>query len=236
MTKGAMPGTASDIFTCGLILHELLANVHPYWRDDPAEYAQLVRDYAAKPPLLAGVMPPPATNAEVSAALHRCLSPNPADRPTAAELRAALSGRAPRTATTAAAPATKAAPAAKAAPATKAAPAAKAAAPGTPLTGDRIRLVGAGGQTLQVGVRTELGKHLARQFGGDAEFWDARQCVLERLPDRRWQVVPVPTAANETLLNGEILVGPRPVHDGDVLAVGRKAKGIVKLPLTLRGA
>src|SRR5215207_4401261 len=96
LTRRAMPGLASDVFTCGLILHELLAGVHPYWRDDQAEYAALVRAYAAKPPLLLGVMPEPATNAEVAAALHRSLSPNAADRPTAAELRAVLSGRGPK--------------------------------------------------------------------------------------------------------------------------------------------
>jgi hypothetical protein len=198
----------------------------------------------------------------VSEALHRCLSPDPALRPTAAELRAVLSGRgAARDATkTAAAGATTGAgtakPAARKAPSTRAparptarptaratddvrtAPGARAtaAAPakGSHLTADRIRLVGEGGRALEIGVRTELGKHLALQFGADAEFWDTRQVILERLPDRRWQAVPVPGTANETLLNGEILVGPKPVKDGDVLAVGRKAKGISKLPLTIR--
>ena len=58
--------------------------------------------------------------------------------------------------------------------------------------------------------------------------------MLERLPDRRWQVTPVAGTANETLVNGEVLSAPRPLHDGDVIAVGRKAKGIVKLPLTVR--
>src|ERR687889_481797 len=68
MTRGMAPVLASDVFTCGLMLYELLAGVHPYWRDDQAEYAQLVRAHAAKPPVLAGVMPPPATNEEVSRA------------------------------------------------------------------------------------------------------------------------------------------------------------------------
>jgi serine/threonine protein kinase len=50
MTRGAVPGLASDVFTCGLMLHELLAGAHPYWRDDQAEYAALVRAHAAPPP------------------------------------------------------------------------------------------------------------------------------------------------------------------------------------------
>jgi hypothetical protein len=83
-------------------------------------------------------------------------------------------------------------------------------------------------------VRTELGKHLARQFGADAEFWDARQCVVERLPGGQWQVSPAAGTTNETLVNGQTLAAPRLLRDGDVLAVGRQAKGILKLPLTVR--
>ena len=99
MTRGAIPTAASDIFTSGLILYELLVGVHPYWHEDQAEYAKRVRAYDIKPPALLGLMPAPADNAEVSAILHRCLSPDPAARPTASEIRAALSGRAPKTVT-----------------------------------------------------------------------------------------------------------------------------------------
>jgi hypothetical protein len=239
LTRGATPGTASDVFTCGLILHELLTGANPYWREDQAEYGALVRDYAAKPPALAGVMPAPATNAEVSGALYRCLSPNAAERPTAAELRAVLSGRSARTATAAPAPsaaAAKGATSAKPATAPAAATATTTAARGTPLAGERLRIVGDGGRTIQLGVRTEIGKQLARQFGSDAEYWDARQCVIERRPDRQWQIAPVAGTANETMLNGEVLTAPQPLREGDVIAVGRKAKGIIKLPLRVSGA
>ena len=242
LTRGAVPTLASDVFTCGLILHEMLAGTHPYWRDDQAEYARLVRAHAAAPPALAGVMPPPATNAEVSAALHRCLAPDPALRPTAAELRAVLSGRAARRPEREAAaaagptPAPRGPAAAPAPAATPTAPTAPAAptASGAPILATRLELVGDGGRSLRIGVRTEVGRHLARQFGADAEFWDPRQCVLERRADGRWQVAPLPGTTNETLLNGEIVAAPRPLHEGDVLAVGRRAKGIVKLPLTVR--
>ena len=232
MTRGAVPGLASDVFTCGLILHELLTGVHPYWQDDQAEYARMVRAHAAPAPALAGVMPAPATNAEVSAVLRRCLSLDPAARPSAAALRAVLSGR---TAKRAAPTATRGA-VAGATGATGRAPRPAAAGTRAPITSDRLQLVAPSGKVLQLAVRTEIGKHLTRQFGDDAEFWDVRQCVLERLPDRRWQVAPLADTANETLLNGDVLTGPRPVHDGDVLAVGRKAKGITKLPLTIRAS
>jgi serine/threonine protein kinase len=227
LTRGAVPGPASDVFTCGLMLYELLAGYHPYWQDDQAEYASLVRSYAAKPPALAGVMPGGAANAEVSAALHRCLSPDPAVRPTATELRALLSGRALRSAPPARGPARGAAT-----------PAPRAAAPtplGNPLVSDALVLEAADGRSLRISIRTELGKLLVRQFGPEAEFWDNRQCVVERDGTRRWTLSPLLDAANETLLNGEAITAPRLLRDGDRIAVGRQSKGIMKLPLVVRG-
>ncbi len=217
LTRGSVPVMASDVFTCGLILYELLAGEHPYWRDDPAEYAALVRAYAAKPPALLGSMPPPALNAEVSAALHRCLNPDPAARPTAAALADILSGRG-----------------AKPVPPKKPVTARPSGTVGEPLVSDGIELVSPDGRSLQIGVRTELGKALVRQFGADGEFWDGRQCVLERPDGRQWVISPVAGTANETLVNGKTLVAPQPLRQGDQVAVGRQAKGVMKLPLTAR--
>lgn len=235
MTRGGVPTLASDIFTCGLILYELLAGIHPYWQEDQAEYAQRARAHDIKPPALLGVMPGPASNAEVSSLLHRCLSPDPAARPTAPAIRAALSGRAPKTATESSTPGRARADArpAAATPATAARPATPA---GAPLTSDRIRFVAAGGGSLQIGIRTDMGRSVLRQLGTDAEFWDERQCIVERRTDGQWIVTPVPGTVNETLINGVPLTAPRTLSDGDVLAAGRSAKGISKLPLTARGA
>ena len=240
MTRGSVPGLASDVFTCGLMLYELLAGEHPYWRDDPADYAKLVMAHAAKPPALMGLMQAPASNAEVSAALYRCLSPDPTARPTAAELRAILSGRGataepPKPA--APAPAARApAPRAAAESATRAGPAVSAGARAAtaPIVSDGLELTGPDGRSLRIGIRTELGKVLVRQFGPDGEFWDNRQCVLERNSARQWMVSPVPGTINETLVNGKTITAPTPLRQGDLIAVGRQAKGVVKMPLTVR--
>ncbi|MEO5568771.1 MAG: protein kinase [Gemmatimonadaceae bacterium] len=224
MTRGAVPIPPSDIFTCGLILYELLVGMHPYWQEDQAEYARLARAHDIRPPALLGTMPAPATNAQVSAILHRCLSPDPAKRPTAPMIRAALSGRAPRTSATAGAVARP--PMASTKKTTS--------APGSKLTSDRIQLVAASGECLQVGVRTPIGKAVLRRFGAEAEFWDELQCTIERRTDGQWIVTPSAGTVNETLLNGAPVTAPRPLSDVDVLAAGRSAKGIAKLPLTAR--
>ncbi|MDQ3522756.1 MAG: protein kinase [Gemmatimonadota bacterium] len=253
-TPGATPGLASDVFTCGLILYELLAGRHPYWSDDQAQYAEKVRAYSAPVPELGGTMPAPADNAEVAAILHRCLNPDPTARPTAVEVRDVLTGRSRGAAAISAPVATGVTepvgddvtapfPDAAALEAPVSEPiapepiaAAAGGAGGAALTSARIQLAGESGVMLNLGVRTPLGKHICRQFGPDSSFWDTEQCVLERGPEGAWQVVPRPGTTNETLLNGEPIDGPRPLHDGDTIAVGRAAKGISKLPLTVRAA
>jgi serine/threonine protein kinase len=223
MKRGSIPELPSDVFTCGLMLYELLAGYHPYWSEDQADYAKLVQNYAAKPPALAGVIPAPSSNAEVSTILYRCLSPDPAARPTAAEVRAVLSGRSAKT--TGSRPTTAAMP-------TKEGIGSRAI--GELIGSERIELTNDEGRSLQIGVRTELGKLLLRQYGVDSEFWDDRQCIVERNPARQWVVTPVAGATNETLVNGLTLTAPRPLRQGDQIAVGRQTKGIVKMPLTVR--
>ncbi len=215
LVRGGVPTKASDVFTCGLILHELLTGRHPYWSDDQAEYARQVQAYAARPPTLAGLMPAPADNAEVSQALHRCLSPDAAARPSAAELRSVLSGLG------------------KSASVPKSPPTA-AGVPRPSLVAGALVLQAPDGRSLRLGVRTELGKALMRQFGQDAEFWDHRQCVIERNADGRWILIPVSPTTNETLVNGRAVTHASTLSSGDQISVGREAKGIAKLPLTVR--
>jgi serine/threonine protein kinase len=217
ITRGQVPGLPSDIFTCGLILFELLAGRHPYWSDDQQEYSKRVHAYAVKPPALAGLMLPPAKNAEVSLALYRCLSPDPAARPSAPELRAILSGRNAAAATSI----------------TVDAPAHPTL--GAPIVSPALELREPGGRALSIRVRTELTKALMQQLGPDAEFWDGKQCVLDRNASNQWILSPFDHTTNETLLNGKAVTGPVVLRHGDAIAVGRQAKGIIKMPLTVRG-
>jgi pSer/pThr/pTyr-binding forkhead associated (FHA) protein len=74
-----------------------------------------------------------------------------------------------------------------------------------------------------------------QQLGPEAEFWDASQCVLDRNADNQWVLSPLGGTTNETLLNGKAVTGPVVLRHGDSIAVGRQAKGIVKMPLSVRG-
>jgi hypothetical protein len=47
-----------------------------------------------------------------------------------------------------------------------------------------------------------------KPLGSDAEFWDARQCVLDRNADDQWVLSPVAETTNETLLNGKAVTKP----------------------------
>jgi len=118
-------------------------------------------------------------------------------------------------------------------PAPTAASAARAAI--EPITSNRLELSGPDCRTVQIGVRTELGKAPARQFGADGEFWDHRQCVPERDAGQQWVVLPVAGTTNETLVNGRAVTARQSLRHGDVIAVGRQAKGVIKLPLMARG-
>jgi eukaryotic-like serine/threonine-protein kinase len=48
-------------------------------------------------------------------------------------------------------------------------------------------------------------------------------------------LAPVGETTNETLLNGKAVTRPVLLRHGDSIAVGRQAKGVVKMPVSVRG-
>lgn len=90
--QGKVPVPASDVFTAGLILYELLAGDHPYQAESEEQYARLIRAHGAGRPGLLGTMPTPAHDEAVREILWRCLAPDAAQRPTIGEVHRTLTG------------------------------------------------------------------------------------------------------------------------------------------------
>jgi serine/threonine protein kinase len=226
------PRTSSDVFTCGLMLYELLAGSHPYASDDPEEYKSRVLGYRASKPSLAGSMPTPADDDAVVTVLHRCLSPSPSDRPTAKEVLEILKSKPssrPEPPRTPAPERTSVTPPVDEGPP----PLEPESVPHAEPTRSALRLVGEDGKELTLTIRTEIGKYLLRQFGDDSKFFDTLQFTVAPIAGGGWEVVPNTGATNETLLNGHAVTDAQRLNEGDVLAVGRASKGVVKLPLTI---
>lgn len=207
---------ASDVFTCGLMLYELLSDGHPYPVSDAA-YGPLALAEGAPKPVLGGRMPAPAKDGDVAEVLHRCLSVNPARRPTALQVNQVLNGLA----------------APGAAPVPWSCP--KCGVPGvgavrrcdacghaefgvlvlsSPVTGESIRFR----------IDATVGRSgLAPIVGDDAKYLNSNQFAVKRdAGSGNWLLVAEPGAQNRTLLNG-LAVGhaPEPLRPGAKIAIGK---------------
>lgn len=94
-------------------------------------------------------------------------------------------------------------------------------------------LTGLGGKQLSVRMKTALGEKTLAQFGEDSQYFSEPQFTLETNGEE-WVVTHHRRAKNETLLNGKAVSSPATLKNGDELAVGREAKGIIKLPLKVQ--
>ncbi len=216
---GQVPVEASDVFTCGLILYELLGEGHPYHAEDEAEFREKVHAYGAAPPRICGPMTPGSGEA-TAAVLHQCLHPDPAMRPSAEVVHGVLLGKVKEYTP----PRPEDKEEARPEEDKKETPEPVAAAASLELTGEN-------GRAMRINIRTGIGKYNGRLFGEDARFLHREQFVLERSEDGAWMVVPNTDAPNDTLLNGKAITEPSRLQEGDVLAVGRESRGIVKLPM-----
>ena len=206
--RGEAPIPASDVFTCSLILHDLLGAAHPYESEEPDDYSDKALNFRAPKPRLEGEIKDAATTSLVADYLQACLNPDPAKRPTAEGLRDALNGRAPSI---------------------------EVDTGGTDTGGTEDEVVSLvlesqDGANLTVRIKTSLGKSTVSKFGEDAQFWSEPQFTLDRT-GTDWKVTHDSNAKHETMLNGKAVTGSQPVKNGDQLAVGNEARGIVKLPL-----
>jgi eukaryotic-like serine/threonine-protein kinase len=246
LQPGRAPVQASDIFTCGLILYELLTGVHPY--SDEEVYANAAATWAASPPVLLGeVSSAPAAQETAVQLLYQCLNPDASKRPSAKDVNFALRGKyegvvepihRPR-------PSVEVPPPDRPRPSVDVAPLERPRrpddipAPSLPTkdkpSSVRLELVSESGKVLSCSVKTSFGKHTCAPLGDDAKFMSAVQFTVQPSSDsKEWFLYHQTDAKNQTLVNGVFSVGPVRLKANDVVGVGNAAKGIVKLPMTVR--
>jgi hypothetical protein len=93
-----------------------------------------------------------------------------------------------------------------------------------------LESVSSPGQNLSMAVNTKVGKRLCKSMGEEHKFLDDEQMEVIKT-DSGWQVSPNASAKNETLLNNEAITTPQDLKEGDILAVGRVAKGVSKMEM-----
>lgn len=214
--RGEPPLTASDVYSCGLILYELLGPGHPYRNEDETVYREATLGHRAAPPAMATGLDKHVNVGIVQSTLHRCLSPRATDRPSIQELRNAIgSGERPR-------------PTASPIPQTEASRGSES----PPRATSRLVLTNDEGRSIGFGVRAAVGRVVCSQLGTDAQYLSDVQFYVE--PEGgQWYVIPVDNVTNETLLNGKKVTERSPLQEGAVLSVGRESKGIYKLPMRI---
>ncbi len=227
LTDKSKPVRESDIFTCGIILLELLTNEgHPY-RMDHEEYKRTVLAGKRPPRMtLAGPLPGKVPESLV-ACLSAALDPKPANRPSAKDILDILNGRkewVPGRTTAPPPPPPTRAP-------TRPMPISSHAS--APAKAGSLTLTGESGEFLRFNIAGEVGRRICSKLGDDSRFLSEVQFVLDKDGSGAWSIRPNPEATNETLLNGKAIISKTKLENGDEIAVGREAKGIKKLPLTV---
>lgn len=221
------PTSASDIYTAGLMLYEVLDGRHPLVRTHGVNHLAMVR---FDPPALEVEIPwlDEATKRSAIGEIQRMLHPDPATRPSAGAVLDALIALG-RGAPAAAAPAPPPPPA----PARAMPPAANPVAPAMAASSE-LRLQSADFRQIRATTTLVLNAPALQAFGEDARFWDpVEQCRI--VPDSGgWTLQPRAGTQNATTVNGSTVTAPTPVRSGDTIAVGNPAKGVFKLPLVVR--
>ena len=233
---GKKPTTASDCFTIGLILSELLCCIAPFGRfsaksQEAYKRAVLDGDQFDRLKLL-GTLGNSAENAEQFAALvETCFSPNPGQRPTCADLHKSLLELDRGATTTIEAPLRPSETATASSEASAPPPPLPPAPPPVPfgasvvlpptkqalvLTGD----VGAATFRMPQGV----GSHVLAGIVSNVRVFAKEQFRIER-EGSDWYVAPCPNAPNLTAVNDQEVVERVILKDGDTIsAMGRVSR------------
>lgn len=221
-----IPRLYSDMFTCGIILCELLAGKHPFAGkyEDIEEYKRLVEtgDHhfsSSALELMGKVNDSDEKTAILADTILACLSPEPSKRPTAEMLHKALLGRLEEGATIHSATESKP----ESGDAGKI-PAPAATTPGVMIKGDI-------GQ-VRYGVTGVVGRSNLGSVSSDAQYASHDQFKLT-FEGGEWQISPCPDATNHTLVNGSILEEAQTLSGETAVMLQSRSSDRTAMPLTL---
>ena len=233
-----VPTAKSDVFTCGLILYEILTTEgHPYNRESDL---QIYEAYGAPVPHLLDTFGSPEKDTAVANILHRMLDPNPDNRPTALEVQRILVGgvnaamRRPASVQSPA-PAVPATPPPVSRPMpTPPAPATAPVAAQPPQTFAFCKLKNAASEGIRVFPNSRIGYKFLEMIEPQAKKYYSREHFQILSRDGKWFVKHLaPEGENKTALNGVLVEGDMELHDGDIIAACSQDASRTAMPLTV---
>ena len=256
---GVIPTKASDAFTLGLILGELLGGGHPAAHSMDT-YDDQVKTGRLKPVVFQKPIEGVSDSDFLAHVTNACFRPEPGKRPSAEQLLMALNGRltewdgkrpkntspssapAPVPATPARPPMPTPAPAApviSTTPAAAVTPPPVIPRPTAPVvetvgasTTSSVELVGPAGQKLRASIATKFGRNVFKAWGPDYEkFMSPEQFHLFKDAVGKWMIEHCASATNATNANGVAVTAPIPVQPGMVITLGKTGKCSVTITL-----
>lgn len=251
---GDVPTKASDVFTLGLILGELLGSGHPAapymdTYDDQVKYGEL------RPVTVQRSIDGVADLNFASDVINGCFRPEAHERPTAEQLLMVLNGRlnewdGKRPKTTAPPPPARpttgttrgggppTAPPTIRPPETRPEKVGIVPVPPSPIippacpAATGVELAGPTGQRIRVNIPTQFGRTVLQAWGPDYEKYMSReQFHLFKDAAGQWMIDHCSGATNATNANGSPLTAPIPVSAGMILTLGKTGKCPVTIGL-----
>jgi len=227
--KGQVPTPASDVFTTGIMLSQILAGRHPFAAvvSDDTRYAKAVTKAEFAPIQVEQPLDTKSDAAFIERILTAMLNPDPKGRPTMRQVCDALIGKkfewkvdfTPRGGGD-----SDARPEPRRVDAAPPVEASRASA---------VKLVFNGAVVATASVDAEFGRRTLAHVHADAQYMGSPQFRLRRQA-AGWVLEHAKDATNDTLVDGKKVEEPVPVTSGMTICVGNASKGVTKFSIVLQ--